>query len=445
MKKLNILLISLVCILGVSCDDFLDIKPVGKIIPTTQADFRGVLTNAYLLSPFDRRYTSVRGDELSLKKDAYGDYLYYLNQYTWQDESLTGSDVSFAWQAYYSSILGANQVILDGVDATEVDKDSFNQLQGEAYLLRAYMHFCLVNNYADVYSAENLDKKAIPLSIQIDIWHDYRRNTINEVYTQILSDIDEGIKLLSVDEQSKGLNYRFSKISAYGLASRVHLYMSDWDNAVKYAKMALSINSSLTNYNDADVIMPFQFDSRENILAMEKIMHRTFNKRFYISSKLENQYDKDNDLRFVNYFDGSTAGEYKLKIGSDLKYKVSMRTAEFYLTVAEGQSKSSAGDLVEAKKYLKDLLVTRLKPALYTTEAAVIDAMTKEQFIVKVSEERMKELAGQGFRWFDLRRNGKPEIKKTFDGKDYTLSNNDPRYIIPFPIQAVSNNPNLKE
>ena len=57
----------------------------------------------------------------------------------------------------------------------------------------------------------------------------------------------------------------------------------------------------------------------------------------------------------------------------------------------------------------------------------------------------MKELACQGFRWFDLRRYGKPEIKKTYEGKEYVLRKNDPRYIIPFPLEAIQNNANLKD
>jgi len=446
MKKLNILLISLFCIFATSCDDFLDIKPVGKVIPTTEQDFRDVLTNAYKSVPQDRSKTAVRGDELMLKYSAWSEsYRIYVNQFTWQDEVRPVTDMQFPWQGFYSAILGANQVIIDGAYATESNDETLDQLLGEAYLMRAYMHFGLANLYSDVYSADNLDAKSIPLSTSIDIWQDFTRNTIGEVYTQVIEDLNKAIELLNIDEQSKGLNYRFSKISAYGFAARVYLYMGEFDKCSEFAKKALLINSSLEDLNSADAVLPVDFTSKENVLAMEQTYDKDFKFEFYISSKLENLYDKVNDLRFAKFFDGSSAGEYKCVLGNDNKNKVSMRIAEFYLDVAEAQAKSPKGDLTEAKKYLKDLLVTRFTPAYYATQAAAIDAMSKEQFIAKLAEERMKELACQGFRWFDLRRNGKPELKKTFDGKDYTLLENDPRYVIPFPIEAVVNNPNLKD
>lgn len=446
MKKLNILLISLFCVFATSCDDFLDIKPVGKVIPTTEQDFRDVLTNAYKSVPQDRSRTAVRGDELMLKFSAWSEsYRIYVNQFTWQDEVRQVTDMQFPWQGFYSAILGANQVIIDGANATESNDDTLDQLLGEAYLMRAYMHFGLANLYSDVYSKTNLDAKSIPLATSINIWQEFTRNTIGEVYAQIIEDLNKAIELLNIEEQSKGLNYRFSKISAYGFAARVYLYMGEFDKSSEFAKKALLINSSLEDLNSADAILPVDFNSKENVLAMEQTYDKDFKFEFYISSKLENLYDKVNDLRFSKFYDGSTAGEYKCILGNDNKNKVSMRTAEFYLDVAEAQAKSTTGDLAEAKKYLKDLLVTRFTPAYYTTQAAAIDAMTKEQFIVKLAEERMKELACQGFRWFDLRRNGKPELNKTFDSKDYTLLENDPRYVIPFPIEAVVNNPDLKD
>lgn len=446
MKKLNILIISLVCIFASSCDDFLDIKPVGKVIPTSQQDFREVLTDAYSKVPMDRNKSMLRGDELNLIIDEWnGEHATYVNQFTWQDDVHNNGDIAMPWEDFYQAILCANQVIIDGANATDRDLETYNQLIGEAYLLRAYMHFGLVNLYSDVYSTDKLSTKSIPLATTIDLFKNYKRNTLGEVYASILSDINSGIELLTLDTQPKGFNYRFSKVSAYGFAARVALYMNDFDKVISYSKQALAINASLEDLNDTASILPVDFESKENILALEQTYHSDYKFRFFISEKLESLYDKTNDLRFKKFYSGSYAGEYKCILGKEQKNKVSMRTAEFYLMLAEAEAKSTTGNLTEAKKSLKDLLVTRFTPAYYATEAAVIDAMSKEAFINKVEVERMKELACQGFRWFDLRRNGKPEIKKTFDSKEYTLKQNDPRYVIPFPLEAVINNPNLKD
>lgn len=459
MKKIYIL-IACACLAFTSCDEFLDIKPVGKVIPTTYKHFRSLLTNAYSSVPFDRSLSTVRGDELQLKYVSWSDeYTAYVSHFTWNDADQDKNTTDFPWQQFYKSILSANHVINEGVDATEGTKDEVNQLVGEAYLLRAYLHFGLANLYSDVYSADNLEKKSIPIATTLDIWKNYTPNTIAEVYKQITDDINDGMALLNIDDQPKGVNYRFSKVSAYGFAARVYLYMGEWDKARDFAKKAYDINNTLIDLNVKDAQLPVEYNSEENILALEQTYdNRLTNKNvFIISDKLVDSYDKENDQRFSEYFkahideitevngEKDTTYFYTSAIGKDIKNKVSMRTSEFYLTLAESEAKSEDGVLTTAKQYLKDLIVKRLAADFYTTEAAAIDAMDKDAFIKRVENERFRELACQGFRWFDLRRNGKPELVKEFNSKTYTLEQGGAAYVIPFPKEAVANNPNLKQ
>lgn len=443
MKKLYIL----IAILGMaftSCDDFLDIKPVGKVIPTTYQDYRDFLTSAYSSVPYDRSLSTIRGDELILKTGE--EAMVYRPIYLWDETNGDGTSVEFPWGQFYKTILNANHVINDGPDATEGTPEELNQLLGEAHLLRAYMHFGLVNLYGDVYSEENKNKSSIPISTKIDIWQNFLPSTIGEVYAHIISDIEAGIKLLNVEQQSAEVRYRFSKVSAYGFASRVYLYMGDYANAKKYAKMAYDINSELIDITGEIHPNPLEYSSVENVLALEQTYDNRLTKGwiFKISGNLTDKYDKNNDYRFKMYFDGEE-GSYSFKYGKDLDYKVSMRTAEFYLTLAEAEAKSADGDLNKAKEYIYDLLENRLKSDFFTAEKAAISAMTKAQFIERLKEERARELACQGFRWYDLRRYGKPSITKEYDGKTYTLKQGDIRYVIPFPSEAVANNPNLKQ
>lgn len=441
MKKLNIFILAIVCMMTTSCSDFLDVTPVGKVIPTTYEDFRALMTNAYERAGGlnGKSLSSIKGDEFVLIENKESSL--HKDIYIWNDVNQDSKTRQFDWQQYYKTLMNVNHIIKEGADATKGNTQLINQLLAEAYLLRAYVHFDLVNLYADIYSAENLEKLAIPMSLEIDLEKDYKRNTIKDVYKQILSDIQSGLDKINVDKQDASVNYRFSKVSALGFAARVHLYMGEWDKATDYSKKALAIYSKL------DVNSAIEYNSVENVLSMERNFDKNVQGTTYISDKVLNAFDKTNDARFNVLFVESTKvpGKYVGNIGgSELKNKLSMRTAEFYLMVAEAQAKSTTGDIAEAKKYLKDLLVTRFTPAYFATESAKIDAMDKATFIKKVEEERMKELACQGFRWFDLRRNGKPELKRTFEGKEYTLKVNDSRYIIPFPIEAIENNPNLK-
>lgn len=442
MKITNLYILSLLAVVFTSCDSYLDIKPVGKVIPTSLDDYRDVMTYAYSTVSSDRSLSTVRGDELQLIYDDWGDYIPYYNIFIWNDVNTDQNTNSFSWQHYYKAILNANQVILSAEGATDGTQAGIDQLRGEAFLMRAYMHFGLVSLFADTYNSANLNKKAIPLATTIDVWKNYERNTVGEVYEQIFSDLESGIKLLNVDEQSKGLNYRFSKVSAYGFAARVYAYVGNWEKAHEYAKKAYDINHTLVDMNSSTALLPVNYASTENVLAMEQTFVSLLKSRFTISDNLLNAFDKENDLRFGKYFERS-GSNYKCSLGYKIDNKVSMRTSEFYLLLAASEAQVSGGNLETAKTYLKELLSKRLKAAFYATEAASIDGMGKDAFLQRVQEERFRELACQGFRWSDLKFFGQPSITKTFNGESFVLQKNDARYILPFPVEAVEANPNL--
>lgn len=69
--------------------------------------------------------------------------------------------------------------------------------------------------------------------------------------------------------------------------------------------------------------------------------------------------------------------------------------------------------------------------------------MEQENLIAEIMNERAKELAFEGHRWFDLRRTTRPRIEKTIEGQKYILEQDDARYTILIPKEAIAANPNL--
>ena len=104
--------------------------------------------------------------------------------------------ISFEWAKYYNVLFIANHVIESRSDIKEGTEEEINQLVGEAYMLRAYVHFLLVNLYGQPYTKEGaLDTKSVPLKLDTDLEKVLKRNTVEEVYTSIQADIDEARKL----------------------------------------------------------------------------------------------------------------------------------------------------------------------------------------------------------------------------------------------------------
>ena len=57
-------------VLLTSCDKFLDVTPVGKVIPTTTQDYREVLNQIYNTRISDKGYTDLRTDIAVLRDNA---------------------------------------------------------------------------------------------------------------------------------------------------------------------------------------------------------------------------------------------------------------------------------------------------------------------------------------------------------------------------------------
>lgn len=99
-------------------------------------------------------------------------------------------------------------------------------------MLRAYVHFLLVNLYGQPYTKEGaLDTKSVPLKLDTDLEKVLKRNTVKEVYVSIQEDIDEARKLVTEAEWEQRYSYRFNTASVEAFQSRVSLYKGEWQAA----------------------------------------------------------------------------------------------------------------------------------------------------------------------------------------------------------------------
>lgn len=428
-------------LLGFSSCDYLDITPVGEVIPESVSDYRALMTSAYRVVPDKKYLLTVRTDELNMNDDAWtgGSFEDIAN---WNDLSPAPQTYEYPWASFYQAIFYTNSVITDGPNATLDGTEDREQLIGEAYMLRAYMHFELLNHYATPYDAATAaTDRGVPISTVIDIEQNYVPASVAAVYAQIWNDINTGLEKMTTDKYETGYNYRFSKDAGYALKARVALYQKDYATALEAAKEVIN-RRSLTNLNESSV-SPVNYKSDENILAMERVSNYDIYDDFKISATHMALYDKSNDLRPALYFAEHWWEGYQLKKCRTTDERVTFRTAEAYLIAAECEA--VIGNTANAAEYLATLAANRLKPEAAEAKKAELEAMNAEQLIAEVANERMRELIGEGHRWYDLRRTTQQELNKTVLGKDYTLAEKDGRYTLRIPKSAVEANPDLKD
>ncbi len=448
MKNLKYILLSGVALAFGACD-YLEVDPVGKVIPTRVSEYRALLTTGYSSYPETNRaaITALSDEGAALNtSDLLESTALTFEQYSrWE---YTNISREFDYQLFYKAIFHANAV-LEGLPAADDDSsiESKEQLSAEAYALRAMCHFELVNMYAKWYDpATAASDKGIVISDYIDITQVYAPSSVAEVYAHILADLNSSLELMQVDApESTEYAYRFNRRSVIALKARVELYMQDWAGALASAN---SILAELTlqdlNQEVVDSVYPWSEESVETILALDKpfdLYGGDLIRATRLSSHIVGLYDQAGDKRWC--ITGSE-GDYAVdrSVRDDVMY-TSIRTAEIYLIAAEAAARGN--DLAQARTHLSALQAKRMTAEVAAAKKTAVDAMSQTELIAEIMDERAREFLVEGHRWFDLKRTTRPQITKSVQGQSVTLQPNDPRYVMTFPDSAIENNAELNK
>jgi hypothetical protein len=465
MKKLQLLYIIVSILILSGCTKFLDIKPKDKFIPVTVTDFENMLNSGYIVN-FGDQYWDLLSDDAFLpegepgnlytKQQLWGRQIYKFNPSPYEQ----GAN-DYAWSEGYKRIFYFNSIINNIMDATEGTEATKKSVRAEAFLGRAMEHLLLVNMYAHHYDAATAATQAgIPIALIADINAKFVRNTVKEVYDQILSDANAAVADLPL--KNKFTKFRASKAGGYALLARVYLFMGDYANARKNADLALSLQSELANMNNYSVIIPGPFPNvpgtpvgwtniPDGQLNKETIVARHFLRPFGLgqdvcaSPELTALFN-DNDKRWTLYyangwppappFNYMTRYQVKIFLRGDF-FSNFLNVPELYLIRAECLAREN--NMTDALADINKLRSNRIVPAAYVAYAPADFGNDSVRVLRFVLEERRRELAFTGMRVIDLKRLNKETrfqktVKHTAEGKVYELlpgSNNYLRQLWP--------------
>ncbi len=130
------------------------------------------------------------------------------------------------WYLTYKVVYMANSVIETSTEGASIEGD---QLIGEAYFLRALMHFNAVNLWAKPYSHGRANLGVVLRNSTNT--SETKRATVGEVYDQVVKDLIKASELMTAGSARGNAGYA-SHDAALGLLSRVYLYMEENQKAV---------------------------------------------------------------------------------------------------------------------------------------------------------------------------------------------------------------------
>ncbi|WP_083610393.1 RagB/SusD family nutrient uptake outer membrane protein [Pontibacter flavimaris] len=445
-----------------SCEDsFLEKEPyasvpIGSAI-TTEQEMQAAMNGVYA----SMRTFETFGRNIPVLGDLLADNTYiaptnsgrYLNQNTF---ALTASSAepTEMWNNLYETILRANIVI--NAELPEADAEVVSQLKGEAYAVRALAYHELVKFFAKPYTVDP-NAAGVPIVTEFDQNAEPARNTVAEVYSQIIADYTKAFEMMEAGASDASY---MSKYAARALQARAYLFMGDYENAKTAAQDVVDNGGyelvSAANFvdywqnpvpvsNQVETIFEISIDAIDNngSNALANIYDQGGYGDILATTDLYNTYTED-DVRLGVILVGERGGvnpayivnKYSNRTNPSDKDDIKViRYAEVLLILAEAQART--GDDASALETLNMLVAERGVEA-YTS--------TGGQLVEDILEERRKELAFEGHRYHTLTRLNLP-ITRTSEHPSAArlIPVGDPRRIQPIPQGEIDANPNITQ
>ncbi|MBB4079120.1 tetratricopeptide (TPR) repeat protein [Lewinella aquimaris] len=428
-------------IFSASCSDQLQLQPSQSISEdvalSSDATVKAVLVGAYDILGDGDLYGGNNLRDADLLGGT-GEIL-FVGTFNSPDEiarkqiSTGNADAESTWLDSYDAINITNNVL----SALEVvDADDRERIEGEARFIRALVYFDLVRLYGLPYeSGQSNDQLGVPLVLTptrgISEESNVARSSVEDVYTQVISDLTTAADLLP---ETNGIFA--DKYAATALLARVYLQMDRYAEARDAANTVIESGFySLTPTYEA--AFKNGSNSTEDIFAIQVSAQDGVN-NLTIFFSVPEFGGRDGDIEVLPshlalYEEGDARRAlfferggvtYTGKFNNQFANISLLRLAEMYLIRAEANERLGT-----------DTGATPLADINRLRRRAGLDDL-EEVDLTYILAERRRELAFEGFRIHDIKR---------LQGSVGNFAYNANELVFPIPQRETVANPNLQQ
>jgi len=464
------------CLIIISCNDYLDVQPEDKFLEdgvfSTEGGIQNVLNGIYIemtnINSYGGDMTMGAVEVLGQRFNAFdngGHVFQDLANYSYNEENVkVGMDE--IWASTYVNILNINK-FLENIEntTTVISTEKSNLLKGEAYALRAMMHFDLLRLFGPIFS-ENPSGESIPYYTEASA-EIAPLLSGTEVMTRVLSDLTTAESLMANDpvkehgrygeflddDVSNFYRFRYLRMNYFAvkaLQARVNLYAGNEAEANAAAKVVIDQATPWFPWTDPlDVISgggnPDRIFSKEVLFAVQNLNLYNRQRGYYdsnllgnnilapLTDRLEEVFESNlNDYRFNSTWIIPTVGSIGYKTFfkyADIEDKDResrfmqplIRISEMYYIAAETEVNPDM-----ALSYLNTVRFNR----------GLIDLESGTDIDSEILKEYRKEFFGEGQLFFYYKRKNAALIPSGLSSSDEISMGSD-QYVVPLPDSEI--------
>ena len=472
MKKYIYNIASILC-LGlavVSCSDYLDVEPEDKLVEEQvygdETNIKSVLNGVYLeltdgnlygesltMSHLEVLAQNFNADDGHDWANVYATYQY--------DQERVMRKFDAIWSAMYQSILNLNDLIENLEEYKTLDPRKEAIVKGEAYGLRALLHFDLLRLFGPVYM-ENPEGMAIPYYMKAEAVNG-EILAANEVITKVIQDLAMAEELLMNDAinpegaseiedhfYAGNRNLRLNYFAVKALQARVHLYAGNTAEANTAAKYVIENGAAEFEWAKPEDILTN--DDPDRNFSSEVIFALQNTNLYSISRDLFGESNRDSDILYtrtarINEMYESNINDYRYRSFYELREEKTypifvkyedvedsrmpfrfmqpmIRISEMYYIAAETETDSQ-----QALNYLNTVRANRGLPEL--SEGVLVAS--------EITKEYRKEFIGEGQLFYYYKRVNFMQIPNgSSDQTSNTISMGAEQYVVPLPYSEIN-------
>jgi len=474
----------------------LDEEPISNIIQggsDTTGSYK-YYTRAEMLSQYEGIYNILKGNnglenwnlDMLVFTETHADNSYRgatdaeLTQLEQQKQNGINKNIERDWNGYFSIIAAANRVIvnIDAVPDPALTQAERKQWKAEALILRSMIMFDMVRLWGGIplilteppaITSENIEE-VYPLYYP-------PRNTVEEVYAQIIADLNTALEPGGAPPIDPSDKFIFSQTVANALLAKLYAEqpVRDYAKTVEYCQKVEEDVSLVPAYADLFAVNDAKTDAKmrnspESIFEIPFSDGGNWNTWMFGVDETDpnSKYDwakwmtptrdlvaaynsaGDNVRRRVTIVTAEVSWSnhypsesylFMHKFPSKYNSIIKIRLADILLLKAEAYV--NLGNLSEAANLVNSVRGRVNLPDLSSSVTSSATSMAEA-----VLNERRLELAFEGHRWFDLVRTGKAfDVLNTLNSRDPGRLPMDPvtefTILLPLPQSQIDINPNM--